>query len=78
MQRPSPRAPFAPIPSHDRVAELFARVREVDPLLVEAVEDVDLSLLRASLRMSPLERLRASRRMASMIHGFRRVTDESR
>lgn len=41
------------------VADLERAFAERDPELLEAVQDLDLSLLRWSLGLTPLERLRA-------------------
>ncbi len=44
---------------------------ELDPLVLEAVRDVDQSLLDWSLALSPLERLRACHRAAVALARFR-------
>ena len=48
------------------------RVKRLDPLLVEAVDDVDLGLLRWSLSLSPEERLQACSRAAFTLSSIRR------
>lgn len=47
------------MPAAPTAADLGRVLAERDPELVEAVQDVDLSLLRWSLGLTPLERLRA-------------------
>lgn len=48
------------------------QIRRLDPLLVEAADDVDLELLRWFQSLSPLERLRACSRATSTLGRFRR------
>jgi len=52
---------------------LPAPLASIDADLLEAVEDVDPTLLAWSLSLSPLERLRAATRAASTLAKFRRV-----
>jgi hypothetical protein len=60
----------------------YARLRDfvarVDPVLVEAVEDVDGGFIEWGLSLGPWERLRASSETLSFWSGFRRVTPEAR
>lgn len=51
---------------------LKARIAAIDPLIVEAVDEVDVELLRWSLSLSPRERLRAATIAARTLKGFRR------
>lgn len=53
-------------------ADLERVLAERDPDLVEAVQDVDLSLLRWSLGLTPLERLRACAGTARTLDRLRR------
>lgn len=48
-------------------------VARVDPEVAAAVDDVDLSLLRASLELSPFERLQACSRATAALARFRHV-----
>jgi hypothetical protein len=48
-------------------------VARVDPEVEAAVDDVDRTLLRASLALSPLERLRACSQATAALAAFRRV-----
>lgn len=57
----------------ERYAELERVVAERDPELVAAVAEVDWTLLRWSLSLSPLERLRAASRAASALTRLRHV-----
>lgn len=74
--RPKPESPRPALP--DAVAEVFARVAAIDPLLVEAADEVDLGLVRAALARSPLQRLRAARGFARMVRGLRLAEPERR
>jgi hypothetical protein len=55
----------------DQIEQAIARE---DSELVEAAREVDLSLLRWSLGLTPLERLRSCTRMASTLDRLRRGT----
>ncbi len=55
---------------------LRALVDKADPLLVRAVDDVDIALLQWGLSLSPWERLRASSGALSFLSTFRRVASE--
>ena len=57
---------------------LRALVEKADPLLVQAVEDVDLALLRWGLSLSPWERLQASSEALRFLSTFHRVASEPR
>ena len=46
----------------------------IDPLVLEASDDVDRSLLAWSLAMSPRERLRACTRATRALSKFKRVS----
>ena len=54
--------------------ELCARAAAVDPLIVDAIEEVDLELMAWSLSLSPRERLRAVSSAVRTLRRFRRVT----
>jgi hypothetical protein len=56
-------------PQYERIRALVAKA---DPLLVEAVDDVDLTLLQWGLSLSPWERLRASSQALAFLANFRR------
>ncbi|HHH28630.1 MAG TPA: hypothetical protein ENK57_09835 [Polyangiaceae bacterium] len=51
--------------------ELTRRIKARDPDLVAAVDEVDWTLLRGSLDLSPLERLRASTQTANTLGRLR-------
>ena len=58
------------------MAELSESVRELlrrDPLVAGAVAEVDRSLIRAALRLSPMERLRAATVHLRTLRRFKRV-----
>jgi hypothetical protein len=55
---------------------LCALIADTDPLLVEAVHDVDLALLEWSLSLSPWERLEA--KSLRFLSAFRRVAPDTR
>jgi hypothetical protein len=55
-----------------------AQPAHLDPLIVEAAKDVDGSLLRWALSLTPRERLRACTRATRALSRFRRVTPEDR
>jgi hypothetical protein len=57
---------------------LCAVVERADPLLVQAVEDVDIALLQWGLSLSPWERLRASSGALRFLSTFHRVASETR
>lgn len=61
----------APAPT---AADLERVLAERDPELVEAVQDVDISLLRWSLGLTPLERLRACAGTARTLDRLRHGT----
>lgn len=61
-------------PEYDRVRDFVARA---DPLLLEALEDVDFTLLEWGLSLSPWERLRASSEALRFWSSFRRVAPEA-
>jgi hypothetical protein len=54
----------APSPALARALEQVARL---DPLLVEAADEVDLGLLRWSLSLTPGDRLRSCSRAAAVL-----------
>ncbi len=54
-----------------------ALVDKADPLLVEALEDVDSTLLEWALSLSPWERLRASSDALRFWSSFRRGAPEA-
>lgn len=54
---------------YERLCALIARV---DPLLVQAVDDVDATLLQWGLALSPWERLRASSGALDVLSRLRR------
>ena len=60
---------------YERLCALSA---DTDPLLVEAVDDVDLALLEWSLSLSPWERLEASSKSLRFLSAFRRVAPDTR
>jgi hypothetical protein len=53
-------------------------VETADPLMLEAVGDVDLTLIRWGLSLSPWERLRASSGALGFLSSFRRAPSETR
>lgn len=59
--------------SPEELERLKARVAERDPLLVEAADEVDRSLLTWFGSLSPLERLGTASRATRALHRFRRV-----
>jgi hypothetical protein len=61
---------MAAITQHE-LSELKARLRSIDPDLVDAALDVDWALLEYSRSMSPLERLQAATRAAHDFARFR-------
>jgi len=63
---------------HRQYERLCALVEKADPLLVQAVEDVDLALLRWGLSLSPWARLQASSGALRFLSTFRRVASEPR
>jgi hypothetical protein len=56
-----------------QLARLKALVLALDPDVLAAVDDVDRSLVRASLALSPLQRLEVSFTMLEGLRRFRRV-----
>ena len=60
--------------SDRRIAELKQWLARVDPELLEAAKDVDRSLLRWMLSLSPLQRLDAASKAARGLAGFRHVS----
>ena len=62
--------------SPQQLRELRERVAAIDPLLVEAADDVDEALLDYSLSMRPLERLGFATRSAHGLARFRRLAPE--
>jgi hypothetical protein len=63
QRTPSDEAP-APSPALARALE---QVASLDPLLVEAADEVDLGLIRWSLSLSPVDRLRSCSRAAAAL-----------
>lgn len=55
-----------------KAGELEQRLASIDPELVAAADEVDLSLLRWSLSLTPLERLRVCTRTADSLERLRR------
>ena len=55
-------------------AELVEEIRARDPLVVEAVEDVDRSMIHLALEKSPLERVQACADLAVFILRVRRAS----
>ena len=53
-------------------------VERTDPELLRAVDEVDVSLLRWALSLSPWERLQASSNALSVLSGFHRGGSEER
>lgn len=72
-QRVRDEAPQAIETMTEQLARLKALVHELDPDVLAAVDDVDRSLVRASLALSPLERLEASFALLEGLRRFRRV-----
>jgi len=58
--------------------ELPAAALALDPLVLEAAKDVDLSLIDWALAMSPRERLRASTNVVRTLTRFGHVSPEDR
>lgn len=54
------------------------RVAEIDPALVRAVDDVDLSVMQWALSLAPWERLQAASGTLRFLSAFRRVSTEER
>jgi len=71
-----PTVPSPVAPADAALAALEARLAALDPDLVQASHEVDLGLLRWSLAMTPLERLRACTRSARALARLRRSADE--
>ncbi len=59
---------------YERLRALVART---DPLLIEAIEDVDRTLLEWGLSLSPWQRLRASADALRFWSSFRRGAPEA-
>jgi hypothetical protein len=60
----------------DRSDPTIARlVAELDPDVIAAAEEVDRSLIRDLLALSPLERLDRAARTAAMLERYHRVED---
>ncbi len=57
---------------------LCALVEKNDPLLIRAVDDVDVALLRWALSLSPWERLQASSGALTFLSTFRRDPPKAR
>jgi hypothetical protein len=60
---------------YDRLRDL---VEKADPLLVEAIDDVDVAMLQWGLSLLPWERLRASAEALVFLSSFRRDASETR
>lgn len=60
------------VASNLTVSELEQVLARTDPDLLEAANEVDVSLLRWSLGLTPLERLRACTRTAGTLERLRR------
>jgi len=60
---------------YQRLCDLVERV---DPELIGALDEVDVSLLRWALSLSPWERLQASSSALSVLSGFHRGPSEQR
>lgn len=59
---------------YDRLRNLLIAI---DPLLVEAADDVDLTLIQWALSLTPWERLRASSETLAFLSSFRRAAPET-
>jgi hypothetical protein len=59
--------------AHVEVGAVIEFVRSLDPLLVEAVADVDLTLVALAVSRTPSERLACATRAAKALAGFRKV-----
>lgn len=53
-------------------------VAAADPLLVEAVDDVDVELLHWALTLSPWQRVQTTTESLRFLAGFRRGASEAR
>lgn len=58
--------------SPGRLPWLSALIEALDPDVREAIGDVDRSLIRLTLEMSPWERLRSAGEMAQTLASYRR------
>ncbi len=58
--------------------EICARIAATDPLIIDAIDDVDLGLLAWSISLTPRERLRAVSSAARTLSRFRRVAPSAR
>ncbi len=65
-----PTMPALPVPTTAEVERLIA---ERDPELLEASYEIDRTLLRWSLGLTPLERLRACTQATSTLERLRRA-----
>ena len=63
-----------PARHYDRLCQL---VKQIDPLLVEAVDDIDRGLLEWALQLSPWERLSASSEALAFLSNFHRAAPET-
>lgn len=60
----------------DRTDPTIARfVAELDPDVIAAAEEVDRSLIREMLALSPFERVDRAARIAAMLQRYHRVDD---
>jgi hypothetical protein len=60
----------------DRDDPAIARlVAELDPDVIAAAEEVDRSLIRELLELTPFERVNRTARIAAMLRRYRRVDD---
>jgi len=76
MNRPSKMRRRLGTPySSDVVASMEKRVAEIDPLLLEAANDQDVTLIRWHLQQAPLDRLLASWQAASALGRFTRKAE---
>jgi hypothetical protein len=66
--RPSEQLPATRARCYD---ELCARIARSEPLIREASDEVDIALLRRSMSLSPMQRLRAATRALSTQRSFK-------
>jgi len=65
-------------PETASVTGILAQVRALDPLILEAVRDVDQTLLDWTSSLTPGERLRACYRAGMALDGFDRARSPAR
>lgn len=66
------------VPRDDDFERVRDLVERIDPSLVQAMDEIDVALLRWGLSLSPWERLRASSSALGLLSGFHRVTPTTR